>query len=187
MDDFTPTETIFAAFAEMGKRIIVFFACLFIGATFALMSAGLNQLIKPKKAEVTSSTSTSEPNAEWYEESLHYIDSSKLAGSAIGVIGFVLLAFGMVKLIRGADKILYPTLVVFGGSLVTIMVTIRNGWVLGTPLWVFLSIFIGSGFYFRHRWMKKQFNKWQDELDALREENDRFRKENDLPAPEPNL
>ncbi len=172
MDETNPTETMLAAFYDLFKRVVLFFFCFVIGIIQGVIANYWNNFLSVGKAEDVSALST----ADWYDEPLiNNLSVPQLPYILMGLGGCLATCIGMVRLVRGSNTKDTVVLIVIGGCLFAILGTHSLGWTVNTATWIGVGIFLVLDFALAMMWQQRQHNRWVNELEAIREENQKRR------------
>jgi|GEM_PF-4354653 len=171
MDFDSPIHAIFAAFREIGERILTFVACLFLGNTIGYLSAMINKLFSREKEFAGNSN-----DADLFHilSRFSFIARSEFL---IGFIGYALIIFSMVRILKGDKLFLHQLSVTIGGAFAAIIFYIGPESPPTIILWFFMIGFIVLAVYLRRKYYLAIDAKWESELAALKEENKERRKE----------
>ncbi len=176
MKSYEPVESVAEAFTDLGRRVTMFIICFFIGISQGLIAFLVNNLFSRVKI---STSSPPVQNLEWYEETpKRFLDFPQFSLIALGIIGCAGTCLGMVRIIQGSTKLSDRLMTILGSSFLSILMSQRLGWHIGITLWIVLGIFLVLDVIALGIWRKREHQKWEANLAAIREENMRKREEN---------
>ena len=175
-----PTESIFGAFYEMGKRVFVFIACIVLGSIQGFSGALLDQAMSKDKENQESPTTEIVEDDEWFEPSLVSLASEMpdVVPAAIGVSGCILSCYGAITIIKGNEGTFSKTTSTLGGSFLGLLLATEIGGNIGqiAILSVIILLIVSIAVFLLIK--RKQTKAWEHDLQELKEQNDKKRDDN---------